>query len=218
MSNLRPGNDGDPLPRGTRIFRIGKETQLSPAALARGKALAEMFELSSEDKKARIPRLSVWVEELTIADQAWTFMGAKPANTVVACLCADDIRAIEPPPGFESLDVQWEQAMTDDGVGNQVPNRQPGVEGHTGIANLDQGGAGKQDRNKRKDLRSKLADKAEISPVPVPHDLPEDHIRVAAYFIYENTGRQAGQQAPHWVMAIRQLRRERVKQHNLKEK
>lgn len=43
-----------------------------------------MFELSTEDKKSTGQRLSVWVEELTIADQAWGIMGAKPAYTLVA--------------------------------------------------------------------------------------------------------------------------------------
>ena len=36
------------------------------------------------------------VHQLTIADQGWAYMGAKPANTVVACLNVDDIRAFPP--------------------------------------------------------------------------------------------------------------------------
>jgi hypothetical protein len=104
MCTLSPGNEGDPLPAGTLVFRIGKKAHISPAgleyALGHRKALSEMFQPSGDEK-----RLSVWVEELTIADEAWAFMGCKPANTVVACLTVDKIRAIVPQPPFIALDV-----------------------------------------------------------------------------------------------------------------
>jgi hypothetical protein len=35
MSNLRPGIDGDPLPCDTLVFRVGKNSQRSPAAIER---------------------------------------------------------------------------------------------------------------------------------------------------------------------------------------
>lgn len=212
MCILSPGNDGDPLPNGTLVFRIGKNADLSPAALEQRKALPAMFELSSEDKASPGKRLSIWVEALTVADQAWDFMGANPERTVVACLSVDNIRAIPLQPGFASLQVEWEQALTDDGSGNQVPNTRPGAAGHAGVAGLNQGGNGRVHRNQRKALRSALADIADISPVPVPHDILEDYIRFAAYMIYENQGPMDATPEVHWLNAIRQLRRARVLQ------
>jgi hypothetical protein len=210
MTAIRPGPDGTALPAGLRIFRIGKNAELSPAALGQRKASEMVFKLSSTDLECPIPRLSVWVEELTVADQAWDFMGCKPANTVVACLSVDDVRGIEPPPGFAALGVEWEQSLIDDGNGNQIPNGRAGADGHSGITNLHQGKDKGPDKNKRKDLRSQLADKAQISPVPVPHDLPVEHLRVAAYFICQGGGASQDPAEAHWVKAIRQLRRERV--------
>jgi hypothetical protein len=211
MSTLHPGNDGDQLPAGTLVFRIGKNTQLSPAALEGKRASPEMFELSTDDKNSPGKRLSVWVEGLTVADQAWALMGAKPERTVVACLSVDSINAIPAQPGFSALRVEWEQAVTQEGDGKTVPNRRLGAEGHSGIAGLLQGGNGKMDSTKRKALRSALADIAEISLVPVPHDIPEDHIRLAAYFICEKG--HPGGETQHWIMAVRQLRRERARRH-----
>jgi hypothetical protein len=51
---------------------------LSPEFLRRvedGRALPTFFELSSEDKKQPVPRLSVWVESLTTLAQAWVLVG-----------------------------------------------------------------------------------------------------------------------------------------------
>jgi hypothetical protein len=205
---LRPGSDGEPLPESTLIFRIGKDVHLNVVAMEQRKALPGMFELSGTDKKSAGQRLSVWVEELTIADQGWAFMGAKPVNTVVACLDVDDIRAIPRQEPFHPLDVHWEQAVFDDGT----PNHLPGAEGHSGIAGLNQGGNGKMDGNRRKAMRSMLADAAKISPVPVPHDIPEEHLRIAAYFIYENSEQLDSTCEARWISAIRQLRRARVRQ------
>jgi hypothetical protein len=171
-----------------------------------------MFELSSEDKAALGQRLSIWVEELTIADQAWTFMGANPERTVVACLNVAAIHAIPAEPGFNSLRVEWEQALIDGGNGHKVPNTKPGAEGHAGIAGLNQGGNGITHRNQRKSLREALAEITTISPVPVPHDIPEEHLLVAAFYISLDPIRATGSDSRNWIEAIRQLRRERVKQ------
>lgn len=148
-----PGADGDPVPAGTLVFRIGKNTDVSPAGLERCVALPIMFELSSADKTSAGQRLSVWIEALTIADQAWDFMGATPARTVVACLEVDQIHAIAQQPGFAPLRVEWERALMADAQGNVIAITQPGAEGHAGIAGLNQGGGGKADSNKRKALR-----------------------------------------------------------------
>jgi hypothetical protein len=187
---------------------MGKNAHLSPEALEKKKPLEVMFKPSSRDEKSRGQRLSIWVEELTIADQGWAMMGSEPSNTVVACLNVDQIRAVESPAPFQPLDVVWEQALTEDGQ----PNTHPGAEGHAGITGLIQGGNGKMDKDRRKLLRSRLADKANISPVPVPHDIPEEHIRLAAFYISVKPEQKTGSQPLDWIKAIRQLRRERVKQ------
>ena len=113
MATIRPGKDGDVLPVGTLIFRIGKNSDFSPAALEKRKALPVLFELSSEDKASLGQRASIWVEELTIADQAWDFMGANPARTIVACLNVDDVHAIPAQPGFSRLRCEWELGRVD---------------------------------------------------------------------------------------------------------
>ncbi len=208
MPTIRPGDDGANLPPGTLVFRIGKKAYLNPEALKKKKALEVMFKPSSSDEKSPGKRLSIWVEELTIADQGWSIMGSEPSNTVVACLNVDEIRAVAPPTPFQSLEVEWERALTEDGE----PNTHPGAEGHAGITGLLQGGNGKMDKERRKLLRSILADKANISPVPVPHDIPEEHIRLAAFYISEKADQKAGLQMLDWIKAIRQLRRERVRQ------
>jgi hypothetical protein len=102
--------------------------------------------------------------------------------------------------------------MTIDQNGSVVPNTAPDASGHVGIANLNQGGGGKQDKFRRLNLRSQLADIATISPVPVPHDIPDDHLQVAAYYISQKDTSGSSPLA-HWVKAIRQMRRHLVQQH-----
>jgi hypothetical protein len=210
MKSISPGRNGDPLPEGTLVFRIGKNTYASPSAIRENKAHPEMFKPSTNDEDSEGKRLSVWVEELTVADQAWDFMGSRPASTVVACLTVDAVRSIQPPDSFARLDVEWEQAKLDDGS----LNTRPGAEGHAGIIGLIQGGRCRNDSNPRKALRSKLADLAAISPVPVPHDIPEEQLRVAAYFIYLGEGDSKQTSEEHWIKAIRQIRRKRVRAHH----
>lgn len=209
MSKIRQDSDGELLPKGTLVFRIGKGCVLSPAAIEKGTAVPEMFVLSTKDKESPGKRLSIWVEELTVADQAWGIMGSHPDNNVVACLKVDRLHAIPAPDGFVPLRAEWEQATTDDDNGNSVPNTYPGAEGHAGIANLGQGGEGKDHKRKRHLLRSKLADIADLSPVPVPHNFPDDHLRVAAYYISQGSKSCAQNAESRWVSAIRQLRRAR---------
>jgi hypothetical protein len=210
MSKLVPGKDGDPLPPGTLVFRVGKNAELNQQAIDQRKASEIFFKPSSADKKSAGKRLSIWVEELTIADQGWAMMGSNPAKTVIACLDVDDIAAVEPPPSFCGLASHWEQALLEDGS----VNTHAGAEGHAGIFGLCQGGENnKTDRDLRKLLRSRLADQANVSPVPVPHNIPEEHISVAAYYIHE---KKAGSHEAHWIAAIRQLRRSRVLAHEKK--
>jgi len=64
-------------------------------------------------------------------------------------------------------------------------------------------------------MRSDLADIAAISPVPVPHDIPDEHLCVAAYFIYEKNVERGGSEEANWIRAVRQLRRARVRDHGV---
>jgi hypothetical protein len=207
---LQPGCDGEPLPPNTLIFRIGRDVHASAALLERRDVLPGLFELTDDDKNSPGMRLSVWAEGLTVADQAWDFMGAKPKNTLAVCLNADDVRGIAPPEGFSTLNVEWEQPLRPDGSVND----RPGAEGHSGICNLNQGGGGKQDKAKRLRLRMKLAEAAQLSPVPVPHQFEEKHLRIAAYYIAEKGEQPCGTCEAHWIGAVRQLRRARVRGQN----
>lgn len=206
MTMPQPGIDGEPLPAATLVFRIAKGVRLNSQALTKGDALEIFFKPSKDDEKSPGRRLSVWVEAMTLPDQAWEFADRDPAYTVALCLGVDDIRAVIPPEPFDPLDVEWEKAKLKDGS----DNTKPGAEGHAGITGLLQGG--KREKDQRKELRSRLADKASVSPVPVPHDIPEEHLRIAAYFIYENGEDPDGTCETHWVSAVRQLRRVRVRE------
>lgn len=203
---LQPGKDGEPLPPNTLVFRIGKNVHVNASLMERQQVLPGLFELTDEDKNSPGMRLSVWAEELTVADQAWDFMGSKPKNTIVACLNTDDVRAIEPPEPMSALDVQWEKAE----LPNGSPNGRPGAEGHCGISNLNQGGGGRQDKAKRLRFRLKLADAAKLSPVPVPHRFNEDQLRVAAFYI-ASEDESGGSSEAHWIQALRQFRRAAVR-------
>lgn len=204
MNILCPGDDGDLLPAGTLVFRIAENAEPSPAAIETGKASPMMFELSSADKKSPCQRLSIWVEQLTIADQAWGFLTRKPRQAIVLCLSVDEVHEIPAPVGLASLRVEWEKGFGLDQLGAEVPDTRPGASGHCGIAGLNQA---KSNKNQRKGLRSALADIAKISPVPVPHEFPQDQLRIAAFFIFENRGRADAPPETHWVEAIRQFRR-----------
>jgi len=172
-----------------------------------------MFEPSSADKGSESKSISIWVEELTVPDQGWAMMGAKPNNTVVACIDADKIAQAPAQAGFQPMKAVWEKATVQNIDGTTSPNLHPGAEGHAGIWGLLQGGDSKADKAKRLALRSILADLADISPVPVPHDLVPEHISVAAYYIAESHAWTCGCHPDvHWMMAVRQLRRERVRQ------
>lgn len=208
MNKLSPGEDGDPLPANLLVFRIGKGVKLSPEALRNRRAMTLMFEPSTQDKNSPRKGISIWAEELTVADQAWAIMGAKPDNTVVACLQTSAIESIVPPAGFQGLKCFWEECER---LPNGEKNSHPGSAGHAGISGLVQGGKGKQDSEKRKVLRSTLAANAELSPVPVPHNLESDRIANAAYFIaMKHAECDCGDDA-HWMLGVQQIRRETVR-------
>ena len=75
MTKPRPGSDGEPLPAGTLVFRVGKRADPSPEALKQKKPPEILFKPSSDDEESPGKRLSIWVEELTLPDQGWAFTG-----------------------------------------------------------------------------------------------------------------------------------------------
>ena len=124
--------------------RQGRPSQSAGLGKAGG-SRSTFFKPSSDDEESPGQRRSIWVEGLTLPDQAWDFTGRDPEKAVVACLNVDDIRAVVPPEPFNELGVEWEQAQLQDGRANN----HPGSEGHAGISGLLQGG------NRKKDERLK---------------------------------------------------------------
>ena len=89
MTILRPGCDGDTLPANTLVFRIGRKPNSTPEALEKKRAMEVMFKPLSLEEQSLGQRLSVWVEELTLPDQAWAFMDAtrrRPSSHVSASM------------------------------------------------------------------------------------------------------------------------------------
>lgn len=165
---LAPGPDGSPVPEGVRLIRMANEPKvahLNPEAVRRvngGKAIPPFFDLSSEDKRQPLPRLSVWVEGLTSVAQAWVLVGASPTRRWVVRLEAEKVRRIFAPavdsfPATPALDIHWERATKVSDPGDRVPETRPGWEGHAGIANLDKG-----NKTQRDSLRWQLAECADV--------------------------------------------------------
>lgn len=178
------------------VFRVAR-IKLNETADATNHGLEGVFDLSSTDKKSDCPLLSMWAEHLTLPDEAWRMMGSNPKNTSVACLKVGDIRGIADENGSHPLIVIWDVAV--DANGNRVTC--PEAKGHCGVSGLDH-----PNKKTRKLLRSKLADAAKLSRVPVPHNLCHEHIAVAAYYISLNSSHER-EAASNWVDATRQLRR-----------
>jgi hypothetical protein len=160
--------NGTPVPDKCLVIRMGnrpERSKLSPAALDKidaGKALPEFFQLSSEDKKQDVPRLSVWVLGLTSVAQAWVLVGANDRRICVMQLAVDQVRKVYAPesngnPPSPNLDVEWEQAMRRLIDGTYVKETRPGWEGHAGITGLDFG-----TKIQREAIRLALADLAEL--------------------------------------------------------
>ena len=159
-NTIVPGTNGSAIPNGLTVIRLANEPKmgnLSPEAVRRveaGQALPAFFQLSSEDSKEAVPRLSVWVEGLTTLHQAWVLVGANPARRWVLFLSVDAIRTI---PAVPPLDVQWERAMHIPDNGPRTPEFRPGWEGHAGIVNLDSG-----NKTQRALLRNTLSEIARV--------------------------------------------------------
>ena len=165
---IAPGSDDSPVPDGVRLIRMANEPKvanLSPEMVRRvqqGQALPSFFDLSSEDKKQPVPRLSVWIVSLTSVAQAWTLVGSNPTRRWVVRLEADRVRRIFAATADQllptpALDIHWERATTVIDAGDRVPEFRPGWEGHAGVTNLERG-----NKTQRDSLRWQLAESAAI--------------------------------------------------------
>jgi hypothetical protein len=136
-------------------MRLGRRT-------SDGRMMDHHFELSSEDKAASTPRLSVWARELTSVVQAHALTGAK--HGVAGFLPVADVRALRPHPDdpvIRSLDVEWERFRLTQAHDSIIEGVEPGCDGHCGITGLDQRTARDAQGRKldayRKSLRRELA-------------------------------------------------------------
>jgi hypothetical protein len=138
---VRPGIEHEPVGSGLTVLRFWSVNGLNDEALrlvSEGKAQPTMFALSEVERRLTIQSLSVWVEAVTPARQAWRLSGAKLHMRVRLQLDSDAIRMIQISPA-QSLDVVWEQAMIDLPDGIAIPDTRPGAEGHAGIRHLEKG-------------------------------------------------------------------------------
>lgn len=130
------------------------------------------FQLSTADKQAVPPHLSVWVEAYTTPEQAYRFLQANTPNSprrLVVYLRVKEIRGLNGSSGDETnhaniLDVIWVNLFVE-GSGEKELDSRPGSEGHSGITGLDdnavpQNLTNRQKKLLRKDLRSQLAELA----------------------------------------------------------
>lgn len=153
------GPDGSPVPDDLVNFRLAPLT-------SDGQMAPEHFELSSEDKKMAVPRLSVWVDGMTTLEQAhamtkhrYGLAGFLPVKSV------NEMRPNPDDPAVKNLRVEWETA---EAAGA------PGADGHSGIAGLDQDGRdskGQGLKSYRKRLRgqlARLANGTRVAPLPGP--------------------------------------------------
>lgn len=149
MSNqMQRGQRFDPLPNDVEVVRLGRRSFSSDPRQAH----ESDFALSTEDKRAEVPLLSVWATALTPATQAREFMGDAKANYRLALYL--DTTAIRNIPDVElpRIDTVWD------------PDDRPGAEGHAGIVGLHRPEGRARDQYRR--LRVHLARIARVEMLP----------------------------------------------------
>jgi hypothetical protein len=151
MSELQPGNDGEPLPDGEWVSRVCKKKFLS----MNGEISELLFKPTSDDKTDPRHRLSVWVEKLTTEEHAYSLSNTTSKDAILARLNVDDIRCLRPQP--DSMDVphlqaEWHPLTLPDGNGGTIPDPRQGALGHSGIRDLLLG-----NKTQRRSLRAQLA-------------------------------------------------------------
>jgi hypothetical protein len=138
-----------PLDASEIVFRLPKcnpllEKELSPIQIA------SFFELTSDDKEQKPPRCSLWAEQKTSVLQAFAFQNTQSCPRWIVRFPVELISAAEWP---FSASIRPEIVWDED-----VEKLKPGWEGHAGILNLQQGGDSKDDKAKRRAIRTWIAD------------------------------------------------------------
>jgi hypothetical protein len=172
MRRLRPGPDGEPLPSGEWVIRLAALPKDFPET---GKVNEAVFELSTEDKNERNPRLSVWASGLTTERQAWVLTGSKPKLELVVRLNVDEVRALRPSadaPQTPTLDVQWAPLEMSDADGKPIPDTRAGAEGHAGVSGLHREPG--ESRLRTKSLRHELTKIAKAERIDLLSEPRED--------------------------------------------
>ncbi len=145
-----------------RLGRMPKDFQESGKISAIQLSDWKVFELSSLDKKAIPPHLSVWVDALTTPEQAYSFLPENSSCKLVLRLKVEEIREVvgcssDGTKHAKLLDVIWVH-LKQNINGEEVQDCRPGAEGHAGITGFDEQSI--SNKILRKDLRSKLAELA----------------------------------------------------------
>lgn len=142
--------------------------------------LDEEFNLSTTDQKSTPPHLSVWVESMTTPQQAYDFLGTDSPRKLVLRLNVKETREIQGNCGADTysnlLDVIWVH-LFDESPEKCIRDSRPGADGHSGIIGLDEKSVksvtdkltNREQKNLRKDLRSKLAELASKNYFALPH-------------------------------------------------
>lgn len=148
---LRQGQQGEPLPDGSRCFRLGYTQSEAPEDLI---ADAAHFALSTEDKGSKLQTLSVYVTALISSQRARELMtGAASKYRIALHLNVDDIRRVhlEVDLAGHPLDVVWDPVAE--------------IEGHAGITGLLQPSGLENANKKYKRLRLRLAQLANVEVI-----------------------------------------------------
>ena len=178
MSDLVPGNDGDPLPGEESVIRLAKGIPNRRAGAdesAHVAMFADDYNLSSADKRGIPPHLSVYAERLTECRQAWRLLGGRPPYQWQLRFQVDGARRIRVPGQVEPIDVRWFRAKVPDGLGNYADDTRPGSMGHAGVINLEKPQADNREcKLIRKALRSELAKISSVRPITPDEMRPEE--------------------------------------------
>lgn len=122
--------DGRPLDVDRNVVRMWYRTSLHNGSGSG--ALVAAFELSSEDKNANQPYLSVFEKSNTTLDQAKIFTG----KNLALSLSVSEVRELINPnyPDYR-LNICWYRKTVT--IGDQIiPDERPGAAGHCGIIGL----------------------------------------------------------------------------------
>jgi hypothetical protein len=149
-----------------RLGRLPKDFQ-EKGQISAIQVNGDLFNLSSLDKEATPPHLSVWVSALTSAEQAYSFLPEGSQYKLLLRLNVEEIRRVVGNTGQalypHLLNVIWVH-LVQEIDGQRSRDRRGGAIGHAGITGLDDKSMPseltdkQQKKNLRKDLRSKLAE------------------------------------------------------------